>query len=39
MTGPVDIMIIFLCINAISTIKTVLDISADNLFLNCLNVK
>ena len=36
-TGPF-IMIILLS-NAIDTNKRVLDILADNVFLNCLNVK
>ena len=36
-TGPL-IMIILLS-NAICTNKRVLDIFADNVFLNCLNVK
>ena len=36
-TGPL-IMIILLS-NAICTNKTVLDILADNVFLDCLNVK
>ena len=36
-TGP--LIMIILSSNAICTNKTVLDILADNVFLNCLNVK
>ena len=36
-TGPLTMII--LLSNAICTNKTVLDILADNVFLDCLNVK
>ena len=37
MTGP--LIMILLLSNAICTNKTLLDILADNVFLDCLNVK